>query len=87
MSITVLGRTETSSASRGISIPFAWERLIGIPSLIPALSVAGVWVEAEVASDVCNGAIRTAAFAFAPLIIFQRDAAAPPLSLVALETV
>jgi len=87
MSRTVLIGTETSSASCGISIPFAWERLIGIPSSIPAASFAGVWFEAEVPSDVCNGAIRTADYVFAPRMFSHRDAAAPHDSLCAFETV
>jgi len=80
MKITILFRSETSSASCGISTPSVWERPFAVPIFIPTSSIAGVRFEAEVATDVYNGAIRTANPVSAQLSIFQWDAAAPRIS-------
>jgi len=82
MNRTILFRTETNSTSCGISTPFMWERLPGIPILIPAHSFSGVRFEADVVSDVYNGAIQTANRLCAPPSISQWDAAAPPVSFL-----
>ena len=80
MKHTILFRTETSSTSCGISTSFVWGRFLGIPSFIPAISFARVRFEAEVATNVYNGAIRTVNYVSAQLAIFQWDAAAPTSS-------
>ena len=87
MSITIFNRTKTSSTVCSVSGPSVWERGLSIPILISALFLTGVWLETEVGSDVCNGAIWTVDRVCAPLIFFQRDAAAPNFSLFGVETV
>ena len=66
---------------------FTWEQLFGIPIFLIALSFAGVWFEAEVASDVRNGAIQTVSLMFAPGFVLDWDAAAPPIFPFGLEVV